>query len=397
MKISAKKDVAVVLPIHGSSSSTSTSTSSAVPTASSAADSVTASAVSADVVVKKGRGRPKASTVVADAKASAQASSVATSSIGSTATPMPAPVTAVVSPAVDGSPRSTRGIKLDFRALLGASSSPSATSSAAVPAVAAVEAVDPAVAGAAAQQARQEAEAAAQQARQEAEYRELEHTTGHLCYEIKRVSVLNCLTFKCPQHYCNNCYDFYGAKDGCDINKCLACARAFHVNCIPPGSRFNSVCLLCPRHPDDPLPSHEMRLDPRTKRPKSTSNMFTQFWEQLAIPDVLPNANDPYDNHFKLQQHIRDDVAGAAAPFTVISRNDYSFMAGKNTAPKFIPEVRCECKIDCDENCLNRILRIECCDTKIKTAGESGDMVSTRVCLFLSLFFIISILVVIIL
>lgn len=275
---------------------------------------------------------------------------------GSTTGPAAVTSPSASAAALDNTPRSTRGIKLDFRALNNAGSSPAAGTS--------VRVVDPAV-----------AEAAALQAAQEAEYAQLERETGHLSYEIKKVLQENVPSFKCPQHFCYNCFDFYGSVATSDINKCMSCARAYHVNCIPPGSRFNSVCLMCPRHPDDPLPSHEMRMDPKTKRPKATSNLFTQFWEQLAIPDVFPNPNDPFDNHFKLQQHIRDDVAGAAAPFTAISKNDYSFMAGRNTVPKFVPEVRCECKIDCDENCLNRILRIECCDTKIKTAGESGDMV----------------------
>ena len=38
----------------------------------------------------------------------------------------------------------------------------------------------------------------------------------------------------------------------------------------------------------------------------------------------------------------------------------------------FVAEVACECKLDCGEDCLNRILRIECCDTKIKSSGADG-------------------------
>jgi hypothetical protein len=39
----------------------------------------------------------------------------------------------------------------------------------------------------------------------------------------------------------------------------------------------------------------------------------------------------------------------------------------------FVPEVACECTIDCGDDCLNRILRIECCDTKIRGRDASGD------------------------
>jgi hypothetical protein len=39
----------------------------------------------------------------------------------------------------------------------------------------------------------------------------------------------------------------------------------------------------------------------------------------------------------------------------------------------FVPEVACECTIDCGDDCLNRILRIECCDTKIRGRDDSGD------------------------
>ena len=220
-------------------------------------------------------------------------------------------------------------------------------------------------------------------------------------YEIRKVVVENAVSFKCPQHFCRNCFDFYGPRDGGDLNKCIACPRAYHTNCIPPGSRFNSVCVLCPLHPDAPLPSHEPRAvrstaminsnisdnGKSTKNNSSSSSSqmqekeigceFTAFWEQLAIPDVCPDASQPFDNHFKLQRHIKEDAANAPQTFKIIQRNDWEYLnpnAGNKPLPSnFVPDVACECKVDCDENCLNRVLRIECCDSKVRGSGGGAE------------------------
>ena len=203
----------------------------------------------------------------------------------------------------------------------------------------------------------------------------LQQQDPNVCYSLQRTERTDVLSFKCPMHTCYNCFEFYGNADTAELTKCLLCPRAFHTNCILPGSRFNSMCLLCPLHPDAPLPSHDVRLHPKAKKSGSgAGNECSLFWEQLAIPDEMPNAADPFDNHFKLQNHIKNDSESMAQNFIKIGRNDYDTFPEGKSLQGFVPEVACECKVDCGEDCLNRVLRIECCDSKIRSAGGSGDM-----------------------
>lgn len=193
-------------------------------------------------------------------------------------------------------------------------------------------------------------------------------------YVQRRVSTEGVRSFKCPHHTCYNCFEFYGAKDAFDLVKCIYCPRALHANCVIPGSRFNSRCVVCPLHPTSPLPSTEVTH-------KEVNNEFSLFWEQLAIPDVVPDAEDPFDNHFKLQRHIKESYNEQPLTFKMIHKNDYEFMIANNrTAPPgFVPEVACECTVVCDDHCLNRILRIECCDITSKR-GRSSECDSSSIC-----------------
>ena len=188
-------------------------------------------------------------------------------------------------------------------------------------------------------------------------------------YKLSRVATENVLNFKCPLHCCFNCVEFYGPKDTNDLNPCIYCPRAFHTKCVVPGSRFNSRCVVCPRHPTEPLPSTDITA-------KVVTNEYSVFWEQLAIPDIYPDPENVHDNHFKLQKHIKESFAEQPMNFKMISRNDYDFMQDKTLPVGFVPEVACECKITCDEHCLNRILRIECCDVK----GTRNDNDSGNIC-----------------
>ena len=77
-------------------------------------------------------------------------------------------------------------------------------------------------------------------------------TTMYRCtaqspFEVQKRKV-DSWSFRCPLHYCFNCYEFHGCCDTADLTPCIHCPRAYHTKCIPPGSRFNSMCLLCPRY-----------------------------------------------------------------------------------------------------------------------------------------------------
>ena len=227
--------------------------------------------------------------------------------------------------------------------------------------------------------------------------------------------------FRCPCHQCYNCYPLYnptkkgaskkggggggGVESG--LQRCLLCPRAFHTQCILPGSRSNSLCLLCPRHGGVPLPSQDAASADATaaagranagglrrvlggslsgtspgKKPRgrvaqelqAAQERHTQFWGQLSVPDLQPHARNPHDfGHFKLQVHLKDALRSAPPAFTVIQRNDYQALAGKAMPSTFKPEVRCECTELCGEGCLNRVLRIECCESSgANSSGSSG-------------------------
>jgi hypothetical protein len=70
------------------------------------------------------------------------------------------------------------------------------------------------------------------------------------------------------------------------------------------------LCLLCPLHPEAPLPTHDVRRNPLLTAGKKAApaNEFSLFWEQLAIPEDTPDPADPFDNHFKLQVRQIDSV-----------------------------------------------------------------------------------------
>ena len=119
---------------------------------------------------------------------------------------------------------------------------------------------------------------------------------------------------QCPAHFCDTCYASYGCDDKNALGAlevCLRCPRAFHVNCIPPGARYNSVCLLCPLHPDKALPSKEKAKVERK------ANAYSFLWDQLVLPDQVPCKDDCLENHFKLPMSVQDDVRSRsiARPF----------------------------------------------------------------------------------
>ena len=61
-----------------------------------------------------------------------------------------------------------------------------------------------------------------------------------------------------------------------DLHKCVFCPTAFHIGCIPPGSRFNDKLVICANHPDVPLPCVERGLLPLHQNP------FAWFWATIA-------------------------------------------------------------------------------------------------------------------
>jgi len=194
-------------------------------------------------------------------------------------------------------------------------------------------------------------------------------------------ALVDTFSFKCPHHQCRICYEFYtgplcksekGKNEKGELFECIACPVAYHINCIPPGTRFNSICLLCNNHPAVSLPAREAR---------SFRGATGSILEQCMLPEEPPAADDIMDHHFRLPLHIRDDVNSNGAPlkYKVINRLLY------DTLPKKGAELPvysghdggvCNCKGGmCGDECINRILKFECGSTAQRRGGEEAAAV----------------------
>lgn len=132
---------------------------------------------------------------------------------------------------------------------------------------------------------------------------------------------------------------------------------------------------------NDTITSTSKHNKKATSNPNNDNNaIYQQFWDQLAIPEILPNKDKVQDNHFKLHCYIKDEVAKRPMQFKFIRVNEVACEEGR-LFPMF-SEYACECHLRrsdinsdsntslnvsshsnlCDEDCLNRVLHIECCD-----------------------------------
>ena len=121
------------------------------------------------------------------------------------------------------------------------------------------------------------------------------------------------ISFQCPYHFCDTCHHFYGKRGGgpAFLYKCLNCPRAFHINCIPPGSRYNSLCLLCPKHPQSFLPPTEPLPVAADGSSSFDSSKIIAYFAELPLPSekdvteklmISANTLNPY--HFRLSTSI---------------------------------------------------------------------------------------------
>jgi hypothetical protein len=167
--------------------------------------------------------------------------------------------------------------------------------------------------------------------------------------------------FKCPLHKCATCSTVFDKKSfKMKLESCVFCPRAYHGICIPPGGRFNKLCLICPRHPERPLPD--------IGRPKSsiTSGQYSTMWNEMFFCEECPRANNKTDpNHFRLPTSIKNECNAHPPQYDLIWKLDYGPLErkGLTVQPRPITET-CTCKDFCGDDCLNRILRVECYNSK---------------------------------
>lgn len=220
---------------------------------------------------------------------------------------------------------------------------------------------------------------------------------------------------KCPLHFCSLCSDFYPPESSRErafpLRKCYRCPRAFHVRCIPPDCRYNDWILLCGNHLDEPLPSMELPISSQTSSvttqltiasesttstqmiilPNNKSSLIsplsininieepdsyaTSVFSQLQLPTKIPPITDIHaKSHFRLPIQIKNEIAAHPPTFKLIFKNDYDALDKSNIRmPCHRSDVKCSCTIECDDNCLNRMLKIECCETGTSTNCGVGN------------------------
>jgi hypothetical protein len=240
------------------------------------------------------------------------------------------------------------------------------------------------------------------------------------------------ISFKCPHHVCDTCFDYHGPVDPSEINPCDACPRAFHTNCVPPGSRFNKYFFLCPLHPELALPGNPVqdldlllmksdskvpasqlksstteevvvKSEPIKKRGRKPSikteeiaedgeeeeeekeinqninpeelaavkQIVSSFYDQLLIPLDPPDFTDVYGGQYRLPYAIKEEIEIGPKDFKEIVKNNYDLITKNDMPNDIIPDFGCECKEICDYKCLNRMMHIECSGGKAK----SGDLI----------------------
>lgn len=187
-------------------------------------------------------------------------------------------------------------------------------------------------------------------------------------------------SFRCPYHVCHTCYEFY-PKEKAELLKCVYCPRSFHNNCIPPGARFNTICVVCPRHLDKHLPSEHPNATVNLKNNSNSSSTptsalkpcGTSVWDQMVLSDILPNPTDVMDNHFCLPTAFREDAKAEPRPFKYTSKLIYDKTAPVRFYVGTTEESICHCKDVCGSSCHNKHSRIECTDSICGVGGNCGN------------------------
>jgi hypothetical protein len=107
------------------------------------------------------------------------------------------------------------------------------------------------------------------------------------------------------------------------------------------------------------------------------------LFDSLLFPDECPEESDiAAAGHFRLDKRVKEVVENAPQNFKFINRIDYDTLPGKMAAARtsFQPEGKCSCKEMCGENCLNRILRIECYESKTRGRGDDNGGDDSNIC-----------------
>lgn len=163
------------------------------------------------------------------------------------------------------------------------------------------------------------------------------------------------VSFRCPRHVCTVCED---VKKGSDLMYCIRCPESYHPHCVPPSARYNSVALICSKHPHDQLPKipafyyNDPTLDTVTVD-------FNLRLPLLFMPKTEPDAANKDDcHHFRLLLNLVEDVRQKAPPYKKLGRSIYTFKKPPTESLEDSP--MCVCKDHCGDDCINRLSFTEC-------------------------------------
>jgi hypothetical protein len=161
-------------------------------------------------------------------------------------------------------------------------------------------------------------------------------------------------SFRCPRHICFVCE---GKKKSSDLMCCLKCPEAYHPQCVPPSARYNTVGLLCWRHPDEQLPKiPSFYLSDRNIDTVTVDSTLHLPW--MFLPKRDPDVNSPDDcHHFRLLRNIIEDVRLQPPTYRKLGRSIYTF---KQPKVSLEDSPMCVCKERCGEDCINRLSFTEC-------------------------------------
>ena len=200
--------------------------------------------------------------------------------------------------------------------------------------------------------------------------------------------------FKCPYHHCYTCapaYDYKERNANKNLQRCAFCPRAYHINCITPGSRFNNICLLCNRHPDKVLPQdkkkeNEVNTDQElTEGNENNEDLSSElivgtvsiettklFFEQISVlATPIPKDNKLDDDHFRLPRRFQEESKKEPRPYKSMTRLDYGEF-GKLVSV-YTSDEECHCIEKCGTNCYNYVSRVECNDTICQVGKTCGN------------------------
>jgi hypothetical protein len=175
----------------------------------------------------------------------------------------------------------------------------------------------------------------------------------------------------------------------------LECPRAYHVTCIPPNSNFHELALLCHEHggthklPDlDHKSSIQSSVENKIafvtgrnsfKKRRKLGDAYNPFlpgirgdviledekllFEQLSKISDESMSNDDDDFYpdmipFCLPCDLKDQVHAKPPSYKQANALHYD----PNNRPKKIPppDEKCQCTNSCGEDCMNRMLMVEC-------------------------------------